>query len=274
MHPVFASVAGLEPDRGWVMVALLLFLFGFGISAYALAAGKALPRTVNFAALATGFLFQTIFLYNRGHAIGRCPITSLFEVIVFMSWSAVAIYLAIGSTYRLSLLGEFTAPVVAAMLVWALLLPRRRLAPPQPVNPWLEAHASFSLIACGAFALACVAGWMYLFQESQLKTRQPTSIFFRLPPISALAVANSRLLWVGFIFLSVGLLAGFLIGHSTDSWKLAWSLGAWLLYGIILFARSQQRIAAKWIARLSIVAFSLLLSTFWGIRFISDVRSL
>jgi hypothetical protein len=32
--------------------------------------------------------------------------------------------------------------------------------------------------------------------------------------------------------------------------------------------------AAKWVARLSIVAFSLLLSTFWGIRFISDRPSL
>ena len=40
------------------------------------------------------------------------------------------------------------------------------------VNPWLEAHTSFSMVACGAFALACIAGVMYLIQEQQLKTRQ------------------------------------------------------------------------------------------------------
>jgi hypothetical protein len=33
-------------------------------------------------------------------------------------------------------------------------------------------------------------------------------------------------------------------------------------------------VAAKWVARLSILAFSLLLSTFWGIRFISEARPL
>jgi ABC-type uncharacterized transport system permease subunit len=55
---------------------------------------------------------------------------------------------------------------------------------------------------------------------------------------------------------------------------LGWSIVVWLLYGGILLARSQRRVAAKWVARLSILAFSLLLSTFWGIRFISETRPL
>ena len=55
---------------------------------------------------------------------------------------------------------------------------------------------------------------MYLIQEQQLKTGQPSSIFFRLPPITALSVANSRLLWLGFALFTVGLTTGFLIGAS------------------------------------------------------------
>jgi ABC-type uncharacterized transport system permease subunit len=38
-----------------------------------------------------------------------------------------------------------------------------------PPLPWLELHASISLIAYGAFALACIAGVMYLVQERQIK---------------------------------------------------------------------------------------------------------
>jgi hypothetical protein len=41
-----------------------------------------------------------------------------------------------------------------------------------------------------------------------------------------------------------------------------------------LIARIRHAMAAKWIATLSIVAFSLLLGTFWGIRFISERPSL
>jgi ABC-type uncharacterized transport system permease subunit len=125
-------------------------------------------------------------------------------------------------------------------------------------------------VACGAFALAGVAGLMYLFQERQLKTRKPGSIFFRLPPISTLTIANSRLLWLGFVLFTVGLGSGFFIGQEVDWRKVAWSVLVWAIYGGILLGRLLQRMGAKWIATLSIIAFSLLLSVFWGIRFISD----
>ncbi len=274
MHPLFALDANPEPDRFWIGLAALCFLLGTGYSAWALATGRPLNHWFNVGMLAAGFACQTIFLCVRGHAIGRCPITNPFEVTTFMSWSVALTYALVGSTYRLSLLGGATAPVVAALDAWALTFPTRPLLAPQPVNPWLEAHTSFSMIACGAFALACLAGAMYLFQERQLKTRQPTGIFFRLPPMEALSVANSRLLAFGFVTLSVGLIAGFFVGQATDWRKAVWALAVWALYGAILLARSQDKVAAKWIARLSILAFSLLGCTFWGVRFIAEAQPL
>ena len=262
-------------DRFWVELALICYVVGFGYSVYSLAANRFLTPRLTFLAICAGFLCTTSFLFDRGHAIGRCPITNRFEVLVFMTWSMVLIYLVIGPTYRLSLMGAFTAPVASALLLLAVSLSPDDLATRKiKVNPWLEAHTSFSMVACGAFALACVAGVMYLVQEQQLKTRQPGSIFFRLPPITALSVANSRLLWLGFTLFTVGLSTGFLIGQQIDWVQAAWSIAVWCVYGGILIARVRHAMAAKWVARLSIVAFSLLLRTFWGIRFISDRPSL
>jgi ABC-type uncharacterized transport system permease subunit len=112
---------------------------------------------------------------------------------------------------------------------------------------------------------------MYLIQERQLKTRRPSSVFFRLPPIRTLVVANSRLLWLGFGLFTVGLGTGFMIGQDVDWRKVAWSLVVWALYGGILLARTRRTMAAKWVATLSIIVFGLLLSMFWGIRFISEM---
>src|SRR6202140_1915255 len=129
--------------RFWVELALVCYLLGFGYSVYSLATNRFLMPRLTFLAICAGFLFTTIFLFDRGHAIGRCPITNRFEVLVFMTWSMVMIYLVIGSTYRLSLMGAFTAPVASALLFLAV-----ALAPSQPearkikVNPWLEAHTS------------------------------------------------------------------------------------------------------------------------------------
>jgi HemX protein len=72
------------------------------------------PGRFNFFAVATGFVFQTIFLSIRGHSLGRCPITNLFEVFVFLAWSVALIYMLVGPAYRLSLMGAFIAPLIAS----------------------------------------------------------------------------------------------------------------------------------------------------------------
>jgi ABC-type uncharacterized transport system permease subunit len=274
MHLDFLSSLIFDSDHAWVWVALCGFLLASAYSAYSLVTGKFMAPRLTFALISAGFISQTLFLVDRGHHIGRCPISNFFELLVFLGWSMILIYLLIGSSYRLSLLGVITAPFVSLLNIWALLVPDREpLAGRQAVNPWLETHTSFSIVACGAFALAGVAGLMYLFQERQLKTRNPGSIFFRLPPISTLTIANSRLLWLGFILFTIGLGSGFLIGQEVDWRKVAWSVLVWALYGGILLGRLRHTMGAKWIATLSIIAFSLLLSIFWGIRFISDSSS-
>src|SRR5438105_10386163 len=171
------------------------------------------PMRFNFFAVGLGFIFQSAFLSIRGHALGRCPITNLFEVFIFLAWSLALIYLAIGPAYRLSLMGAFTAPLVLLIQTFALLAPIDVRHPVRvAVNPWLEFHASISMIAYGAFALACVAGVMYLVQERQLKTHQIHSIFYRLPPLTNLFDAITRLLWLGFALYTSGLISGFFTG--------------------------------------------------------------
>ena len=199
-------------DRLLLVISTFCFLLGFASTMYSLGARVYRRSQLNFIALVTGFILQTGFLYLRGQELGRCPLTSLFEVLIFLSWSMVLFYLLIGPTYRLSLLGAFTAPLVFIFQVAALLLkkdePTRTTFAP---NAWFELHAAVSIMGYGAFALACVAGAMYLTQELQLKTHHIHSIFYHLPPIRDLAVANSRLILTGFGLLTVGLVAGFAI---------------------------------------------------------------
>ena len=258
-------------DHDWVEFALISYLIGSAYSVYSLVTDRFLTPRVTFWAICAGFLFTNVFLFERGHAIGRCPITNPYEVLVFMAWSMVLIYLVIGSSYRLSLMGAFTAPAASILLLFAVASgPDELVARKIRVNPWLEAHTSFSMVACGAFALACIAGAMFLVQEGELKTRRPRSIFYRFPPITELSIAISRLLWLGFILFTVGIGTGFLIGGRINWVQAVWSILVWGVYGGIIVARIRHAVATKWIAALSIVAFSLLLSTLWGIRFISD----
>ena len=195
-------------DRLLLVISTFCFLFGFAYTMHALGARVYRHSRFNFFTILTGFLFQTAFLYARGQQIGRCPLTNLFEVFIFLSWSMVLLYLLIGPTYRLSLLGAFTSV---------------------------------------------------------------ESVFYHLPPIRDLAVANRRLVLTGFGLLTVGLLAGFAMGNvQAHLVKITWSVGVWLLYGLILLAVFRHKVSGHRVAWLSVVAFSAVLCTLWGLNFISE----
>src|SRR2546430_4899773 len=170
-------------DRNLLILSCGFYLLAVVRTAILLRAKKFHGGRFNFFAILAGFALQTAFLSLRGQAVGRCPLTNLFEVLIFLSWSVALIYILVGPTYRLSLMGAFTAPLVFAIQAFALLAPIDVRHPSNlPPNSWLELHASMSIVAYGAFALACIAGAMYLVQERQLKTRQIHSIFYHLPP--------------------------------------------------------------------------------------------
>ena len=260
-------------DRLILLAATLCFLAAVLRTAASFYAGNFRLGGFNFIAIALGFAFQTAFLSVRGHALGRCPLTNLFEVLIFLAWSLTLIYMVIGPAYRLSLMGAFTAPLVVFIQGFALLAPidirHTRAAPP---NNWLEFHASMSMIAYGAFALACIAGVMYLVQERQLKTRHLHSVFYHLPPLSDLFVAITRLLWWGFALYTLGLVSGFFIGQPLPRLQVVCAFGVWLLYAGILQGRYLRRLAPKRVAALCIIGFSAALTLLWGITFSSQVH--
>ena len=59
-------------------------------------------KRFNFFAIGLGFIFQTAFLWIRGQELGRCPITNLFEVFVFLAWSVALVYMPRRVTFESS----------------------------------------------------------------------------------------------------------------------------------------------------------------------------
>ena len=261
-------------DRYLLIVSTICFLTAIAHTAIEFRGRIFRPLRFNFLAVVLGFVFQTAFLSIRGRDVGRCPITNLFEVIIFVAWSVALFYILIGPSYRLSLMGAFTAPVVALLQLFALLAPiDKRHTVKMPANSWLEFHASMSLVAYGAFALACIAGVMYLVQERQLKTHELRSIFYHLPPLTDLFAAITRLLWWGFALYTLGLVSGFFVGQPLPWTQIICASAVWILYGLILQGRYLRWFAPKRVAALCIIGFSAALTLLWGITFTAQTHT-
>src|SRR5437016_6395105 len=195
---------------------------------------------VNYFLLLLAFGLHTKAMIQRGFSLGRCPVTNLYEVTVFVSWTIVGIYLLVGMWSRLRFLGAFASPLLFCIGVFALMpaLDPQRGTAAEPTNVWTSLHAALMALAYGAFGLSSVAALMFLTQEHNLKFNKLRALLSLLPPMQRLENVVSRLLASGFILLTAGLAIGaYALSHVAASGrahgadpKIIWSLLVWLLY--------------------------------------------
>ena len=258
----------LTMDRLYLALSTFCFLGGFAYIIAALRTGNYHPPRWNLAAMIGGFVFLNLFLYERGLVHKRCPITNILEILVFIGWAMVLIYLFFGTTYRLSLLGLFTAPLVFVFQIAAILAPFDREAALKAAaehgapDPWVEIHISVSLLAYGAFAMAFVAGVMFLVQDHMIRSHNLKAMFYNLPPVQNLSQAIQRLLILGFILLTVGIVSAQRIEQVSQSSKLVVIYAMWIIYaGLLAFfwirGLSPKRLALGAILAFIIPALSL-----------------
>jgi len=262
-------------DRGFFWVALACYAGATLLTARRLRGrGLDVPwRHANFALMLAGFVLHTLTMALRGQHIGRCPLTNLYEVQVFVTWAAVLFYLLIGPSYRVSFLGAFTAPVVLVIGLVAQLAPiDAPYIAPLKRSPWVETHAAIAILAFGAFALSFVTGTMYLVQERQLKSRRPTPALLLLPAIGQLDVIGFRLLVLGFTMYTAGMVGGIVSTAFVGQWgaaKTMWASGVWLLYGVLLAARGFGAWRGRRFAVAAIAGFAVTIAGLWGASFLS-----
>jgi len=94
------------------------------------------------------FACQLFWLGLRGDERAGCPLLDGGEILVFLAWSVSLFYFIVGSTYRVTLLGMFSAPVVSLML-FVSLIPGMLEVDPQPitnVDYWADDFGSDVLI--------------------------------------------------------------------------------------------------------------------------------
>lgn len=253
-------------DRTFLLISTLLALAGAvwgGISVH-----RGLRTWWTLGLISAAFLAQLVFLDLRGQARGACPLRDLGEILVFLAWSLTLFYLIVGRSYRLSLVGLFTAPVVVLFQVaalWPGVMDENPLRC-TGVDGWREAHAAISVLAYGAFALAAVTSVMFLVLDRQLKDHHLKSGLFRnLPPVRELLASVLRLLWIGYALLTAGILAGWMMPHRGGWSHFIAAIAVWVLYGGLLLVKQWRGLTGRRLSVLVVLLFLLSFGVFFAV---------
>jgi ABC-type transport system involved in cytochrome c biogenesis permease subunit len=217
-----------------------------------------------------GFFSHTAALIMAVMSTGYVPILTFKDAMSFFAWGLVLVFLVVVLKRGLEVLGAFILPLAFLSLISATLAPQEPDAI-APVFQTVWVHVTLSILGTIGFAVAFVAGLMYVMQERLLKSKQFNVLYFKLPPLDFLDSLNQRSILFGFPLLTLGILAGAVSAQLTLgtylSWnsEQIWALISWVCYFVVLMGRVTAGWRANNDAYLTIVGFSGVILTFVGI---------
>jgi cytochrome c-type biogenesis protein CcsB len=227
-----------------------------------------------------GLVYRWVESYRLG--IGHAPLSNLYESLIFFAWSILLLYLLMEWRTKNKTVGAFITPIAFLAMAYASYSPNisSRIQPLVPAlkSNWLIAHVLTCFLGYAAFALAFCLSLMYFFKR--MDRPEGKSNFVRLiPRTSILDDLNYQMVAIGFLLLTLGIITGSVWAHSAWgsywSWdpKETWSLITWLVYAAFLHSRMVRGWRGKRLAILSIVGFSCVLFTYFGVNYLAGLHS-
>jgi len=259
-----------SPDRFFIWLSVLAYGLAVLYAAWKVFRVENHSRSVTYILIVAGFVLQSIGLYLRGIEIGGCPLGNTFEIIQFILWSVIFLFLVVGPVFHVNLLGSFSASLAFAMSLLSLLVPgwdRAHETVRFGGDPLIEFHAAVSIFSYGIFGLLAVVSIMYRFQYASLNRKKRAKVYSFLPSIVKLDGLSSRLLHAGLLVLSLAFLSGILVwfeeawGHL--QWKLLIVFVLWLGYTVLGTLRWRGIISPKRSANAFIFLFLIALISLW-----------
>jgi cytochrome c-type biogenesis protein CcsB len=251
-------------------------LFKAALAAYLISAvvygGSLLERRVMAARFGAALMFvaliiHTLYFIFQWVTQSVLSMVGIYDTLSFFAWVMAASYLAMQLKTKTRVLGAFVAPVILVLMVISSIKLGENVSGSAAVKGTLVTmHIMFSVAGEALFAVASLAGVMYLMQDRLLRKKKGRSLIHLFPSLHDLDRINHLSLFWGFSLLTLGIMAGSfwarIVWGSHWQWdpKQVWTLLAWGFYAFLLHQRLaigwQGRTAARW----SLLAFVVLLS--------------
>jgi len=207
---------------------------------------------------------------------GYVPLSNMYESLIFFSWTIVLIYLILEFKYQQKIIGVFVTPFAFLALALTSIIPGidSKITPLVPAlqSNWLTIHVTTCFFGYASFAVSFGISILYLIGDK--KGVQKEKVQKWLPSTPILDEINYKSIVIGFPMLTLGIVTGAAWANyawgSYWSWdpKETWSLITWFIYAACLHARLTRDWRGRRAAILSIVGFTAVLFTYFGVNYL------
>ncbi|MFO7580634.1 cytochrome C assembly family protein [Nitrosomonas halophila] len=236
--------------------------------------GMALRHTIMLAPLAFhGLILHQSMFENEALSFG------VGNAVSSIVWLTALIYWISGFLSSLQGLQNLIAPIslTAAIAVLAPLVFPSVHPLAHTEMPVFKAHLLAAMLAYSLFTIAALHALLMTILERRLHHSAVSSLLTRLPPLLTMEKMLFRLVWTGFILLSLTLFSGVVFSqelfgqsvpftHKTLFGFISWGIFAALLVGRHLYGW-RGRIAIRWM----LTGFVVLLLAYIGSKFVLEI---
>ncbi len=217
--------------------------------------------------------------------VGHIPVSNLYEVFILFSIITALLYLFYEGRYRTRALGGFVLLVISAavgFLLWYTFgREAQHIAPLVPAlqSYWMKIHVPANFIGYGAFSVAAMVGFAYLFRHHQ-EQRPGGAVNSRLPELELLDDVMYKSIALGFAFFTLATILGAL--WAAEAWggywswdpKETWALIVWLNYAAWLHMRLTKGWRGTPMAWWAVIGLFVTIFAFLGVNmFLSGLHS-
>ncbi len=206
----------------------------------------------------------------------RPPMASLFEVLSVLAFATAAVYLYLERRMAEKSVGMF---ILAIAFIFQLLSSGFMLHPaetPKLLHGHAVAfHITSALVGYAAFTVSAVFAMMYLMLYHEIRQHRFGLIYSRMPSLDVMASFCAHGAQVGFICLSLAIVAGSFQAHAEldYAWyrdpKVLSVVVIWLVYGALVALVFVWKWKGRRIALFSLAGYGVTLVSMLVINFVS-----
>ncbi|MFN3788990.1 inner membrane protein YpjD [Massilia sp.] len=196
-------------------------------------------------------------------------------------WVSVAAYWLENRNFALDGMRRLVMPFAVAASVLPVIFPGS-LLPLNAQSPAFGWHVAVAVLAYSTLTIAAFHAVLMALQEARLHTRAAGggwlgSALDQLPALLTMEKLLFRVIWIGFILLSLTVLSGVVFSEQLFGsalrldHKSVFALLSWLLFAALLAGRRYQGWRGKTALRFTLAGFATLALAYVGSRFVLEV---
>lgn len=270
-------------EHPWFVAASAAYAAALALYAAAWRSTKELVGRLATAVMCAALAMNLALIVGRWIQADRPPFKSLFESLVFLSFTTGAVYLVMERLYRTRVFGVLAALGSFGALAYAVTKWDAEIVklPPALQSGWFVPHVVVYFVGYGAafFATAVavvqLAAGRWQWVRNLVSLRAGTVLSGQALDLEKVTYDAIKF---SFTLLTVGLLFGSVWAKSAwgDYWvwdpKENWSLVTWLVYGAYLHLRRVKGWKGDKGAWLAIAGFAVVMFTYLGMEMLPTAQ--